>query len=145
MILNLVLVSKRKNVLLFFIYILNIYFQKSQKLTNNFRCHIVRKNTNQVLSLFKSPHVNKKAKKKFIYFDYKTTIVLSLSERKKLLFLYKLFCLKFYIDLNVKVLFSKQSKKNCFKNFTLKSFFKTGNKTKKSLLLLDSYGENLFI
>ena len=144
MILNLVLVSKRKNVLLFFIYILNIYFQKSQKLTNTFCCYIVRKNTNQALSLLKSPHVNKKAKKKFIYFDYRTTIVLSLTEKKKLLFLYKLFCLKFYIDFNVKVLFSKQSKKNCYKNFTLKAFFKTSNKTKKNLFLLDSFGENLF-
>ena len=144
MILNLVLISKSKTFLLFFLYIFNSYFQKNQNLVSVLNYQFSKTSSRQIVTILKSPHINKKSKKKFIFHNYKISLTLVLSEKKKPFYIYKLICLKSYIDFKIKLFLYKQLQNKSFKSFVLTKFFKTNKQINKYMFILDSYGENLF-
>lgn len=143
MILHLEFSSKSKNFIIFFLSIINTYFLKNQLLSCGFfHYQFAKKTKKKTVTVLKSPHVNKKAKKKFIFQEFKVNVILILNENKKELFFYKLMIIKFFVNFKLKVIFQTNNKEN-IKNFILNKNFEK-NQINKYMFLLDSYGENLF-
>ena len=143
MILKLEFITKNKNFIFYFLFILNSYFQKNQNFVYRTCCQLKKKNR-KVVTVLKSPHVNKKAKKKFIYCIFKINITIILIEKKKMFLLYKLITLKSFVDFKIELFFKNNIKKIFFKNFTLSKLSKKSYIT-KYMFLLDSCGEKLFM
>lgn len=142
MIFKLELISKSRNFIFYFLFILNSYFQKNQFFVCSTCCQFFVKKNCKVITVLKSPHVNKKSKKKFIFCTFKINMTITLNEKKKF-FLYKLIILKMFIDFKINFFLKKTLKKKSFKNYTLNKMSKKSY-MKKYMFLLDSCGEKLF-
>ena len=144
MIFHITFFSRSKKLLFCYLHIINTYLQKNQNLTYNIQNQFFKKHLKKKITVLKSPHVNKKAKKTFAFCFYKMNINIFLNEKRKILFIYKLISFKFYIDCTIKV-FMMNAFKNCSKHKNPKNFkLTTKNGIQKYMFLLDSYGESIF-
>jgi ribosomal protein S10 len=142
MFINIVIKTKNKNSLLFFVK----FFYNLLKLEINKNILLIKQTNKKIkikkFNVLKSPHVNKKSIESFEYCIYNIQILLYTFEYKKLIKLLKKIKSNLFLDIKFKIHFLINSNFLIKKKILNSDNFLIQNKiTSKYLKLLDIYGE----
>ena len=118
---NIVIISKNKKELNFFILFLNRYLFFN---SNNIRKISKKKIKKNIISLLKSPHVNKKSQEQFEIKFFKKNLLLKVQKSLKYLLILKRFSCSMFSNLNIKIKQILNNRKNKFDIILNCNFFK---------------------